>query len=400
LIEPLLKSGNRQQIDNLIGSFVADAEFEAMYLVDISDTGLDESIADAESNHLRNRPSQREATSTIDPDRQLLYVWVPVGGEANPYWLHIHRSLTSVSEAENQLWIQFLRNGYVLAIVAMVVLILLVRQPVVALERYKNFASGLDDIEGQQVAVHHGSTELAELGKALNRTSRRLYEQNELYRKTMIVTERLAAFSENSPNILISLDDKAQLQYMNPRGQQILEELNQTGFSHLMPVGYEDMCKTALDRQINIDDIEVQIDERVFVWSFSPAPGQQLVHAFATEITRRRQAEQIAHLAQADKMRAEAANEAKSRFLANVSHELRTPLNAIIGYSEMLEEDAAENGDQQGQQDAARIRDAARHLLHLISEILDLSKIEAGRMEVYYEPFDVYRVAQEVSATV
>jgi signal transduction histidine kinase/ActR/RegA family two-component response regulator len=86
---------------------------------------------------------------------------------------------------------------------------------------------------------------------------------------------------------------------------------------------------------------------------------------------------------------AEAANEAKTQFLANVSHELRTPLNAILGYAEILDEDLTAAGMETPANDAQRIRGAARHLLHLINEILDLSKIEAGRMDVAVETFDV-----------
>jgi signal transduction histidine kinase len=79
---------------------------------------------------------------------------------------------------------------------------------------------------------------------------------------------------------------------------------------------------------------------------------------------------------------AEAANGAKSAFLANMSHELRTPLNAVIGYAEILEEDLELDGLKQSTEDARKIRGAAKHLLALINEILDLSKIEAGKMEL------------------
>jgi signal transduction histidine kinase len=79
------------------------------------------------------------------------------------------------------------------------------------------------------------------------------------------------------------------------------------------------------------------------------------------------------------------ANKAKSQFLANMSHELRTPLNAIIGYSEMLEEDCDSDGNQAAKKDLSRIQSAARHLLNIINEILDLSKIEAGQVELFVE---------------
>jgi signal transduction histidine kinase len=96
---------------------------------------------------------------------------------------------------------------------------------------------------------------------------------------------------------------------------------------------------------------------------------------------------------------AEGANRAKSAFLANMSHELRTPLNAIIGYSEMLEEDAEASGNAGFVSDLQKIRSAGKHLLGLINDVLDLSKVEAGKMKLYLETFEVTGVVEEVVST-
>lgn len=97
---------------------------------------------------------------------------------------------------------------------------------------------------------------------------------------------------------------------------------------------------------------------------------------------------------------AERANLAKSQFLANMSHELRTPLNAIIGYSEMLEEEATDLGQEAFVRDLRKIHGAGKHLLSLINDVLDLSKIEAGRMDLYLETFDLPSMIGDVVTTV
>jgi len=96
---------------------------------------------------------------------------------------------------------------------------------------------------------------------------------------------------------------------------------------------------------------------------------------------------------------AEAANSAKSQFLANMSHELRTPLNAIIGYSEMLREEAEDRNLEEFVSDLEKIGSSGHHLLRLINDILDLSKIEAGKMELSVEPFDLGPLIDDVLTT-
>jgi signal transduction histidine kinase len=107
---------------------------------------------------------------------------------------------------------------------------------------------------------------------------------------------------------------------------------------------------------------------------------------------------------EAEKIAAEAAHRAKSAFLANMSHELRTPLNAIIGYSEMLQEDLQAAAAVEQVADLQKIYGAGKHLLHLIDNILDLAKIESGKMELHLEkievPVFIHEIVQEINPTI
>ena len=117
-----------------------------------------------------------------------------------------------------------------------------------------------------------------------------------------------------------------------------------------------------------------------------------------TDITALREVEQSLEAARDE---AEQANRAKSTFIANMSHELRTPLSAIIGYAEMIAEEVEDGAEPAGlAKDVRKIEGNARHLLGLINDVLDISKVESGKMEAYLETFDLAQMAQEVAGTV
>jgi PAS domain S-box-containing protein len=147
-------------------------------------------------------------------------------------------------------------------------------------------------------------------------------------------------------------------------------------------------------------DAEVQhhtADGRTFwglmTWQRIEYEGQPALAGWMYDITARKDAEAAIEDARS---LAEQANQTKSEFLANMSHELRTPLNAIIGYAQILQEDAEDTGQDAMLPDLKKIESAGKHLLGLINDILDLSKIEAGRMEIYLEPISVSSLVEEV----
>ncbi len=150
--------------------------------------------------------------------------------------------------------------------------------------------------------------------------------------------------------------------------------------------------------KIRLDEIGV---DDIASLARSPDEGQRLTAAL--KVMAQRLAHQVKDIeakgeaAREAELRATEANKAKSSFLANMSHELRTPLNAIIGYSELLDDVARDEGRADLAADVQKIHAAGRHLLALINDILDLSKVEAGKMEVFNETFDLRVLLTEIA---
>ena len=147
------------------------------------------------------------------------------------------------------------------------------------------------------------------------------------------------------------------------------------------------------------------------LWNAVSVPNQSLIYAVGRDITERKQAEQAqqrfaAKLETANgelelrNREVERATSMKSKFLANMSHELRTPLNAIMGFSDLLAEGTAGTLNAKQQRFVHHIKQGSTHLLQLINDILDLSKIEAGQLELRYEDFTVQDSLPEVLSTI
>ena len=131
-----------------------------------------------------------------------------------------------------------------------------------------------------------------------------------------------------------------------------------------------------------------------------PQNTVDLMKTFAAQSVLAIQNARLFHEIEDKRQELEVAGRHKSQFLANMSHELRTPLNAIIGYSEILQEEAVDLGQESLVPDLKKVEGAGRHLLGLINDILDLSKVEAGRMDIFLEDVDVVPLLDEVRALI
>jgi len=165
--------------------------------------------------------------------------------------------------------------------------------------------------------------------------------------------------------------------------QEQMQKLLKTG--RFEPFEKEFIHKTGILVPVRVQGLIIEQNGERFIWES------------IEDITLQKRSEETLRQA---KQLAESANLSKSQFIANMSHELRTPLNAIIGYSEMLKEDAEDLEIPKFVEDLHKILGSARHLLGLINDVLDISKIEAGKMEIYNEIFEVDSMLEEVVSTV
>jgi PAS domain S-box-containing protein len=274
-------------------------------------------------------------------------------------------------------------------------------------------ASILYDAEGRETGTVGFNKDLRERKRAEEALQKAHDELEVRVEERTAELRKLSRAVEQSPSIAIITDAAGDIEYVNPKFTQItgytLEEVVGKNPRILKsgdtpPEEYTRLWEAITSGDEWHGEFRNRRKNGEPYWaaaSISPVKNAEgiITHLLSVQedITERKRAE--AELQQA-KEAAEEANQAKSVFLANMSHELRTPLNAIIGYSEMLQEEAQDLGQKAFVPDLEKIHDAGRHLLGLINQVLDLSKIEAGKMDIFLETFKIAPMVKDVVATI
>lgn len=212
---------------------------------------------------------------------------------------------------------------------------------------------------------------------------------------------RFRVVAETASEGILTVNERDQVIYANAAASRIFaypkDSLGGMSILDLIPVGISHaFCFLNSFEVFGVDKLGLYLPLEVSVGESTIAGENQLTVIFR-DITERKRVE--SQLQEAKEL-AETSNRFKSEFLANMSHELRTPLNAILGYSEIIAEDATDNGHPEYLSDLNRILTAGRHLLSLINDILDLSKIEAGKMTIQPEWINIETLVDECIATV
>ncbi|MFK5915631.1 MAG: response regulator [Woeseiaceae bacterium] len=321
-----------------------------------------------------------------------MVVWHPVILGELIGWVKITNSLEHIYEAKEIKIKEFAIQGIIIILFAAVLLYLYTKKSVRAIKSYTEFAEDLGRVTGQQVLVSDSSYELEHLGGALNQASNNLYSQHLQIQSTMSEMERLASFPEMNPGVVLSMNKQGEVKYLNPFGNSLIDELNvlQSHMSVLLPDDMKSIIFNCIHQNESVHDISSVYKEREFLWTFSPVTSQELVHGYALEVTQHKRDLEAVQKAKLEKLAAEAANTAKSSFLANMSHEIRTPLTAIVGFSETLL-DTSQSMSERIESINTIIR-SGHHLMQVINDILDLSKVEANKLEaetIKFSPFEV-----------
>ncbi|WP_455199268.1 PAS domain-containing sensor histidine kinase [Kaarinaea lacus] len=251
-------------------------------------------------------------------------------------------------------------------------------------------------------------TELNTVYKSLNNYQERLEEATQELKNS---EEYFRSLIENSSDVILSLDNKGMIIYASPSVEDVLgykksKIIGDHVFEYIHGNDIEPF-RLSTGEKNNVINAFSQVDFRFKhnngEWLTLELAGKAYSDAdnsctvICRDITERKKVQEAISLAHDQALE---ASRAKSNFLANTSHELRTPLNAILGYAEIIAEDMKNNDYTNAEDDVGKVHTAARSLLHLIDEVLDLSKIESGKMELEVHEISVQELVTEIERTI
>lgn len=301
----------------------------------------------------------------------------------------------------------YLGAGY-LALTIIVILIL-VPSSTSSLKLLRDAARKVSSGDSKEtLKIKSRITEFSNLADDLEKMRSELVNKKEQIKKR---ESYISAIMEKMADPMLILDKNLQIDSINPAAQRIFQytstELQNKDFLSLISPDCEsETCKNLKyyihapegDKPTQCTGLRKDGSTFPVDLSFSKliSYGQEFTICNAHDMTAHKKHEDELITARQE---AESANKSKSIFLSSMSHELRTPLNAIIGYSEILLEEAIENEDNSTASDLTKIRNSGSHLLSLINNILDLSKIEAGKMELDIQEFNISHMVEDVIFT-
>ena len=211
-------------------------------------------------------------------------------------WVRITYGLDVIRGLQYEVWIDHISDGVIIILIIIGSLLLVLKRPMNFIKRYTDFSDRLDECGGELITIDQSSNELYRLGSALNRASTSLFQQQNALQELLKDMERIAAISQYSPDIVLSVNADHNVDYYNTTADRVCTDLFGSADRHtikkILPQGYMGVINKCLEQNTSYDDIESEAAGHIYVWKFAPYISQQLVHCHAIDITERKRAEE------------------------------------------------------------------------------------------------------------